>query len=46
MLEATNPGSIASTELAGLGLDILPRNAELTNEVKRIGFLRDREETV
>lgn len=44
--EATNPGKIEAIQLAGLSLEILPKSAELTNEVKRIGFLRDREDPV
>lgn len=43
VLEALKPGTISAQELAGLSLKIIPANGELVNEVKRIGFIRDRE---
>ena len=43
VLEALAPGDIPAKAIAGVGVKILPANAELVNEVKRIGFIRDRE---
>jgi hypothetical protein len=40
---AQRPGVINPRFLYGISVRVLPAQAELTNEVKRIGYIRDRE---
>lgn len=46
VLEAIAPGEIPGLALAGVGVRICAEADELRNEVKRIGFIRDRESQV
>ena len=43
VLIAASPGFIDAKNLYGIGIQIKTADAELTNEVKRIGYIRDRE---
>jgi hypothetical protein len=43
VLVAQRPGIIDPRFLYGIPVRVLPANAELVNEVKRIGYIRDRE---
>lgn len=43
VMEANRPGLISPRFLYGISVRVLPAYAELTNEVKRIGYIRDRE---
>lgn len=43
VMVANRPGFISPRFLYGISVRVLPVNAELTNEVKRIGYIRDRE---
>lgn len=43
VLVALRPGVIDPRFLYGIPVRVLPANSELVNEVKRIGYIRDRE---
>ena len=43
---AERPGVIDSRYLYGISVRVLPAQSELLNEVKRIGYIRDRESEV
>jgi hypothetical protein len=39
---AKNPGFISGEELCGISIRVIDAECEMCNEVKRIGFIRDR----
>lgn len=43
IFKATRPGKLESRIFNGIIVRVLPRKAELVNEVKRIGYMCDRE---
>lgn len=43
VLKAVYPGYVDKKHLYGIGIRVLAPDEELINEVKRIGYIRDRE---